>query len=114
MTTIIVTGGAGFCDKARIFEALNANHESSTVTRVLVGDSSKAEKIAADWAKANDIPCAVFMLDFSIDRREAVSQRHQLMLGQGVDAVIAFPGGASTNDVIRKAVDDFGLLVIRA
>jgi len=78
MTTIIVTGGAGFCDKARIFEALNANHESSTVTRVLVGDSSKAEKIAADWAKANGIPCAVFMLDFGMDRREAVSQRHRL------------------------------------
>jgi hypothetical protein len=103
MTTIIVTGGAGFCDRARIYAELSATHNLYPITRMLVSDASKAEKIAAGWAGEMGIPVATFMLDYTMPRLDAVALRHQLMICQQPNLVLAFPGGASTADLINQS-----------
>ena len=63
-----------------------------------------ADTLGAEWAKAQGIPCEVYMADWEGLGRKAGPIRNQRMLDEGKpDLVVAFPGGRGTADMVRRA-----------
>jgi len=84
-------------------DALNrASH--ALITHVIQGGATGADSGAADWARSSEIPVTSFPADWAKYGRQAGPLRNTRMLAEGrPDAVIAFPGGAGTADMVRKA-----------
>ena len=74
------------------------------IALVIAGGARGADTIAAEWAKARDIPCEVYMADWDGLGPKAGPIRNQRMLDEGKpDLVVAFPGGRDTADMMRRA-----------
>lgn len=74
------------------------------ISHVIQGGATGADSGAADWARASEIPVTSFPADWDRYGRQAGPLRNTQMLAEGrPDAVIAFPGGAGTADMVRKA-----------
>lgn len=74
------------------------------ITHVIQGGATGADTGAARWAEASEIPVTCFRADWERYGRQAGPLRNARMLAEGrPDAVIAFPGGAGTADMVRKA-----------
>ncbi len=74
------------------------------ITHVIQGGATGADTGAAHWALSSGIPQSCFTADWDRYGRQAGPLRNTRMLAEGQpDAVIAFPGGAGTADMVRKA-----------
>lgn len=84
-------------------DALNrASHV--LITHVIQGGATGADTGAERWARASEIPVSCFRADWEQYGRQAGPLRNARMLAEGrPDAVIAFPGGKGTADMVRKA-----------
>lgn len=75
--------------------------ESSSM---LAGGARGADTLARKWAEYWNIPFTEYPADWKTHGKSAGSIRNQRMLFEGQpDLVIAFPGGAGTEDMVRKA-----------
>jgi hypothetical protein len=71
---------------------------------IIHGGASGADKAADEWAIINLTGLEVFPADWEKHGKSAGSIRNQKMLHEGKpDIVVAFPGGAETADMVRKA-----------
>lgn len=87
---------------------------------IIQGGATGADRMARDFAKANDIRCEQYDADWdNMDAKPCVPRkrkdgsiynaaaggiRNQRMLDEGKpDVVIAFPGGTGTADMVRRA-----------
>jgi predicted Rossmann-fold nucleotide-binding protein len=101
---VLVCGGREFTDQRMLSERLNVLHRERGITHVIAGGARGADTLAADWAKAQGIPCDVYMADWDGLGRKAGPIRNQRMLDEGKpDIVVAFPGGQGTADMMRRA-----------
>lgn len=84
-------------------DALNrAQHVQ--ITHLIQGGAPGADQGAACWAEASEIPVRTFAADWKQYGRAAGPLRNAQMLAEGApDVVVAFPGGAGTKDMVRKA-----------
>jgi len=74
------------------------------ITHIIHGGAHGADAGAEQWALASAIPVTCFRADWEQYGRQAGPLRNARMLAEGrPDAVIAFPGGAGTADMVRKA-----------
>lgn len=112
MTTAVITGGQGFANVASIETFLEQCQLHKGLTKIIISGASKAEKISAEWAKRSDVQVVTFDLDYTVLRKQAVSERNKLMLDRHVDFVVAFPGGDSTADMCAQA-DVLGIQIYR-
>lgn len=101
--TIIVCGGRDYSDRARVFSVLDRVHRERTVTRLIQGGARGADKFGCEWAAARGVESIEVAADWSLGRR-AGPMRNSKMLELLPDGVIAFPGGAGTQDMIRQAM----------
>jgi len=111
---ILICGGRGL-DPALVWNWLeehatelcaDALGRSSNVliTHVIQGGATGADTGAERWAWASEIPVTCFRADWEQYGRQAGPLRNTQMLAEGrPDAVIAFPGGKGTADMVRKA-----------
>ncbi len=100
---LLVCGGRDVRDASLVFAALSKANRKRPVTELIHGGARGADSIAGIWAKENDVPCTVFMADWSVGK-SAGPQRNQRMLDEGhPDGVVAFPGGSGTADMLRRA-----------
>ena len=97
----IVCGGRAYDDARAVFRALDWLDP-----RVIAqGGASGADRLAALWCHERGRDCAEFRALWATCGRAAGPLRNQKMLDQWrPDAVVAFPGGRGTDDMVRRAV----------
>lgn len=102
---VIVCGGRDFSDTQRIWNGLEAFHNSEgKITALAHGGASGADNIAGTWGKDEGIPVYEFKANWKKYGKAAGPKRNQRMLDEfKPDIVIAFPGGKGTADMIRRA-----------
>ena len=100
----LVCGGRHYADRRLAHAEMDRLAATRPVAAVITGGSPGADALAAEWAKARGIEHLEFPADWKRHGRAAGPIRNQQMLEEGrPDLVIAFPGGAGTADMARRA-----------
>lgn len=103
---VLICGGRDFDDRELVARALNNyfyKMRPSDVT-VIVGRARGADTLAEDYARLRYMSVAPYPADWRKNGRRAGPIRNQKMLDEGKpDAVIAFPGGKGTADMVSRA-----------
>jgi len=103
---VIVCGGRDYSDWDTGFAVLDQIHAETPIEFVFHGNARGADSIASAWAASVDrkgvrnCPCPAQWAKYG---KAAGPKRNQAMLGNHIDLVIAFPGGAGTADMVRRA-----------
>lgn len=102
---VLVCGGRDYDDAPYLCARLDDFHERvARITTLIHGEARGADRLAKAWAKARGINVQGFPADWTRDGKSAGPIRNQRMIVEGVpEAVIAFPGGAGTADMLRRA-----------
>lgn len=100
---IIVCGGRDYSNQAFLEEWLDRLNQSGQVSAVIHGGASGADTRAGVWAKKRGVPVRVFPADWKAHGKAAGPRRNARMLEERPDAVVAFPGGRGTDDMVRQA-----------
>lgn len=109
MARVIVCGGRDFADQDVVDNFL----DSIVITEVIHGGASGADTLAGRWAQRRGVPVKVYPADWNKHGRAAGPIRNQQMLDtEDPTAVIAFPGGRGTADMVRRA-EDYGVPIYR-
>lgn len=112
---MIVCGGRGYSDKERLHSVLDEVSAVYSGAFVLEGGARGADRLAREWAAERGFRCRTIPADWDTHGLKAGAIRNSAMLaellassrtGDGREvhqAVVAFPGGAGTADMVRKA-----------
>lgn len=105
---LLVCGGRDFGsarDCAMLREVLDTWHARRPVTLLIHGAARGADSLAAAWAASVGVERLAFPADWGKHGRAAGHMRNAQMLHEGSPAaVLAFPGGSGTADMVRKAI----------
>jgi len=72
--------------------------------KLVTGDARGADALARSWALVYGVPHRCYVAHWEKHGKAAGPLRNQRMLDENpVDLVIAFPGGAGTADMVRRA-----------
>lgn len=101
---ILVTGGRKFADINAVSLALAAVHRKRGIDLLIEGGARGADYLARTWAHGNGIPVVTCDADWKRYGNAAGILRNAAMLAKyQPDAVVAFPGGSGTADMIARA-----------
>jgi hypothetical protein len=101
---IAFTGGLDFNDHRAIWDRLDKVHAKHPDMVLLHGGSPKgAERIAACWADAREVPQIAFKPDWTRHAKAAPFKRNDQMLQVLPIGVIAFPGSGISANLADKA-----------
>ena len=101
---ILVCGGREYHDRLHIGSVLSQYSDPDNI--IITGGAPGADAIALEWAEAKSLATCTFpaQWDRYPNRKAAGPMRNQRMLDEGKpDLVVAFPGGAGTADMVRRA-----------
>ena len=99
---LLVCGGRDFANEAALRRILDKYHSKTPVSVLIQGGARGADRLAANWARANGVECHEYPADWRQHGKRAGYLRNQQMLDEGKpDFVIAFPGGIGTNMMIK-------------
>jgi len=102
--TALVCGGRDYDNPLQVYATMAVLQESYTVTKVVCGGARGADALAQAWAQEAGIPCEVWKADWTKHGRAAGPIRNRAMLREATpDLVIAFPGGAGTDNMVSIA-----------
>ena len=80
---------------------------------IIHGDARGADRTAGKWADRNNVPVEVYPADWKSLGKKAGPLRNTQMLDEGKpDVCVAFPGGVGTSDMVGKAIDRDGVIVL--
>lgn len=108
---LLVCGGRDYKDWLTILRVLDAVHAKRPVTLVITGAAVGADIRAVIWAALRGVPHTGWQYEVTPEEWKRVGKsagplRNQRMLDeQKPDGVVAFPGGAGTADMVRRARD---------
>lgn len=108
----IIAGGRDHVFSKRDFELLDQYRAILPITEVCSGKAMGADYMGELWAKTRKLPLHEFdpnKMDLSIPFALRAKLRNQQM-ADFADALIAFPGGSGTADMIKRATE--GKLVV--
>ena len=108
---VIIAGGRDYRLTDQDRQWLDELRSSMPITEVVCGMGKGADLDGRDWAITRDVPVRDFKADWARRGRGAGPVRNQAMADYA-DALIAFPGGKGTADMIRKA-SARGLTIVR-
>lgn len=101
---ILVCGGRDYDDYERVIQVMDAIHKKHGITLVIEGGARGADAHGGIWASNNGVPRCTFHANWDFHGKKAGSIRNQNMLELGTpDAVVAFPGGVGTADMVSRA-----------
>jgi hypothetical protein len=113
---VIVCGARDYRDGAMVYRALDYLHRERGLALVIHGDAGRtcretgkvlegADRFAGEWAWARGVAFSRWPADWGLGKR-AGPERNQRMLDRGQPhAVVAFPGGPGTQDMVDRALD---------
>lgn len=111
---VIVCGGREYRDSGHVWNVLGEIDETDGIAAIAHGGAPGADSEAGEWAKQNRKPVTVYRADWKRWGKAAGPTRNQKMLDEfKPDAVVAFPGGRGTADMVRRAEIE-GVRVIKA
>lgn len=102
---LLVCGGREYDDKARVYDALDRVHAKHGVDLVIEGDGTGADRLAGLWAMERGIHTAKVAALWGKHGRSAGPKRNRAMRLLKPDAVVAFPGGRGTADMVNVATE---------
>ena len=101
---LLVCGGRDYRDAATVARVLDAVLRKHGIASIIQGGADGADRLAAEWGWDHKIPVGTFNADWKAHGRAAGPIRNKKMLDEGEpDAVVAFPGGRGTADMVRQA-----------
>lgn len=104
---VIVCGGRDYwkapADATALYLALDLIHSRTPICHVFHGNAHGADALAGNWAYRRGVRCTAVPARWKEDGKSAGPRRNARMLGQGIDLVIAFPGGRGADNMIRLA-----------
>lgn len=101
---VLVCGGRMFDQPRVVGRALAAIHQETRISLVITGGANGVDRYGESWAHHNRIALCVFPANWRFDGRAAGPIRNARMLDLAKpDLVVAFPGGAGTADMVRRA-----------
>lgn len=111
MCKVIIAGGRDYSFTNADYALLNALHEKHHFTLVISGGARGADMYGEIWARLNAIPLDRHPADWAKWGKSAGFIRNDEM-AKVADALVAFPGGRGTADMIRRARER-GLVILR-
>lgn len=113
---VLVCGGRSFADKVKVWTTLSQIHARDGITCLIHGAAPGADTLAEEWAAERHVSRHRFPAQWEKHGKAAGPIRNQAMIDRGrPDLVVAFPGGAGTADMVRRAkADDIKILEISA
>ncbi len=104
MTRAIICGGRNFRDRTKVNRVLDAARDRLGLDCIIQGGADGADFYACEWAFDRDLGVCSYNADWKAHGKKAGPIRNARMLSEGnPDFVIAFPGGAGTEDMCRQA-----------
>jgi hypothetical protein len=101
---VIVCGGRDFRSPAQVHRALDDIHAKTPITELMQGGATGVDEFAKGWAATKkDVQRWVCKADWEKHGRAAGPKRNARMLEWKPDAVIAFPGGRGTANMVSLA-----------
>lgn len=100
---VLVCGGREYWDERTVFAVLDKLHKQRRITVVISGGALGADTVARNWCRRAGLMWMGFPADWKRFGRAAGLIRNSMMLHEGPDIVVAFPGGAGTADLVGKA-----------
>jgi len=100
---VIVCGGRNFDDFYSLAMALNTIHLITPITEVIEGGAKGADLLANVWATFKGIKVTTVRAEWEKYGKKAGMVRNAQMAEMKPDAVIAFPGGVGTKNMIYQA-----------
>ena len=101
---LLVCGGRDYSDKDRAFAVLDRFRAKFGCAAVIHGAARGADSLAGAWARARGVPEIAEPADWKTHGKRAGPIRNQAMLDKHAPAaVIAFPGGVGTADMVRRS-----------
>lgn len=109
---VVVCGGRDFQSPAQVWRGLDAIHQSTPIKELMQGGCpTGVDRFAKEWAAANGVKRWVCHAKWDQHGRAAGPIRNGRMLEWKPDAVVEFPGGRGTADMVRRA-KEAGVAVI--
>ena len=96
-------GGRDFVDGPAVWTVLDALHKEDPIGSILQGGAPGADRLASIWASNRNVTCIECPADWQRHGAAAGPIRNAVMLRQEPDLVVAFPGGAGTRDMVKRA-----------
>lgn len=104
MKRVIVCGGRKYADRARLFGEMDRLVEQHGPIIVIQGGATGADALARQWALSRIAECITMPADWKRHGNAAGPIRNQQMIDLcAPDALVAFPGGRGTADMLRRA-----------
>ena len=101
---VIICGGRDFTAVNSAWRALDFLDRDLRIATVIEGGAMGADRVGREWALARQKQVITFPADWENHGRKAGPIRNQEMIDQGrPDAVVFFPGGRGTEDMVRRA-----------
>lgn len=101
---LCVCGGRDFEDRAFVFATLDRIHKKRPITTLVHGAAPGADWFAQMWARARAVRYVGCPADWDRLGRGAGPVRNAYMAAQeGIEGLLAFPGGTGTADMVRRA-----------
>jgi predicted Rossmann-fold nucleotide-binding protein len=101
---VIVCGGRRFDQRRALNQALATLHADHKISLVVTGGASGADHLAKLWAQHERVAVCEFPANWQFEGRVAGPKRNAAMLRLAQpDLVVAFPGGAGTESMMRQA-----------
>lgn len=114
---LLVCGGRDYADRTHVYTILDRLHALRPITTIIQGECHKggADLLAEEWAKAKGIENEGYRVDTNLDGPwPAAGNRRNLrmLLASKPHAVVAFPGGNGTRNMVRLA-QEHGVPVVQ-
>jgi len=101
---VIVCGGRGYSDRAKVDDVLDTLHWQRPIKSILQGGATGADELGRDWADRKNVKVRTYIAGKKTSGRASWSRGNQRMIDEGKpDLVVAFPGVKRTADMIRRA-----------
>lgn len=101
---VLVCGGRDYANWPKVATVLDGVHFVTPVSVIVHGAAEGADALAERWARSTGIGCHRFPAQWEKHGKAAGPIRNQAMIDKGKpDLVVAFPGGAGTADMVRRA-----------
>ena len=100
---LLITGGREFKDREGAFALLDRAHAKFKITHLIHGDARGADRIAAEWAVSRGVQVVACPANWEHYKNAAGPIRNQYMIELCPDAVLAFPGGKGTKNMVEQA-----------
>lgn len=103
---LLVCGGRYYSDEEKVRATLAKLFDGHEERILIHGGAPGADTLAGSVARAMGATVRVYPADWKKHGRSAGPMRNQRMLDaerEGLDWVVAFPGGTGTRDMVRRA-----------